>query len=222
MINDEINGFVNAYRDSLERQHNAELQGLKNERENQFQALMGSANRLGTMYSNFPERSKLQYDTQTYLPSVAKSDQTYQTGLQKLRTNTISLTNQLADINDAIADLNEQYAGTDSYGEATPDLAGGTTFTNNDGNAVRMSTFLKNRGIDITNENVLNAAKEYLSENEYNQLKKIIDAQASTKHPNVSYNAGSNFNDNAFLKNDGTPYLSKEDKDLMDRLGLAF
>lgn len=107
MINDTIDPFINAYRDSLDRQRDLTNQNLANQRRNQFQSIMTGANKLGMMYSNFPERSKIQYDTNTYTPAVAKVQTTYQTGLDKLRSNTVNLVNQLKTINEAIDDLNK-------------------------------------------------------------------------------------------------------------------
>jgi len=58
------------------------------------------------LYSNFPQRDKIKYDTQSYVPNQVKIQQGYQTGLQKLRENTINMANQLKTINEAIAELN--------------------------------------------------------------------------------------------------------------------
>lgn len=107
MINDTIDPFINAYRDSLDRQRDLAKQNLENQRRNQFQSIMAGANKVGMMYSNFPERAKIQFDTGTYEPAVAKVQTTYQTGLDKLRNNTVDLANQLKTINEAIADLNK-------------------------------------------------------------------------------------------------------------------
>ena len=54
-----------------------------------------------------PKHYYLMVDTQTYLPNTIKVQQTYQTGLQKLRENTLNLANQLKSVNEAIAELNE-------------------------------------------------------------------------------------------------------------------
>lgn len=107
MINETIDPFISAYRDSLDRQKDLSIQGLENNRRQQRQAIMSSANKAGMMYSNFPERTMIQYDTTTFTPAVTKVQQSYQTGLQKLRENTINMANQLKSINEAIADLNE-------------------------------------------------------------------------------------------------------------------
>ncbi len=106
MINDTIDPFINAYRDSLDRQRDLANQNLANNRRNQFTNIMAGANKAGMLYSNFPERAKIQYDIGTYIPSVTRVQQTYQTGLDKLRSNTVNLANQLKTINEAIADLN--------------------------------------------------------------------------------------------------------------------
>ena len=106
MIDQELDPFITAYRDSLERQRDLSLQNLANQRKLDQTAIMTGANKAGMLYSNFPQRSKIQYDTQTYLPGQIKIQQGYQTGLQKLRENIINTSNQLKSINEAIADLN--------------------------------------------------------------------------------------------------------------------
>ena len=106
MIDQESDPFITAYRDSLERQRDLSLQNLANQRKLDQTTIMAGANKAGMMYSNFPQRSKIQYDTQTYLPGQVKIQQGYQTGLQKLRENIINTSNQLKSVNEAIADLN--------------------------------------------------------------------------------------------------------------------
>lgn len=106
MINDTVDPFINAYRESLDRQKELAMQNLDAQRRKDYATIMGGANKAGMMYSNFPQRSKIQYDTQTYMPSQVKIQSTYQTGLQKLRENIINTSNQLKTINDAIAELN--------------------------------------------------------------------------------------------------------------------
>lgn len=106
MIDSTVDPFITAYRDSLERQRDSAMQNLDTARRNDFATIMSGANKAGMMYSNFPQRQKIQYDTQTYMPAQIKIQTGYQTGLQKLRENTISMANQLKTINDAIAELN--------------------------------------------------------------------------------------------------------------------
>lgn len=106
MISDTVDPFINAYRDSLERQRDLSMQSLDNTRRNDFATMMAGANKAGMLYSNFPQREKIKYDTQSYMPTQIKIQRGYQTGLQKLRENTINMANQLKTINEAIAELN--------------------------------------------------------------------------------------------------------------------
>lgn len=106
MINDQVDPFITAYRNSLERQRDLAMQNLDANRRNDFANIMTGANKAGMMYSNFPQRDKIRYDTQNYMPAQIKIQTGYQTGMQKLRENTINLANQLKTINDAIAELN--------------------------------------------------------------------------------------------------------------------
>lgn len=106
MIDETVDPFINAYRNSLERQRDLSLQNLNNQRTLDQRSIMTGANKAGMMYSNFPQRDKIKYDTQTYMPGQIKIQQGYQTGLQKLRENIINTSNQLKSINEAIADLN--------------------------------------------------------------------------------------------------------------------
>jgi hypothetical protein len=106
MIDSTVDPFITAYRDNLERQRDASMQSLDATRRNDFATIMAGANKAGMLYSNFPQRQKIQYDTQTYMPTQVKIQTGYQTGLQKLRENTIKVANQLKTINDAIAELN--------------------------------------------------------------------------------------------------------------------
>lgn len=229
-MNDEIKSFIDSYRESLDRQRDLGMQNLENNRRNQFQNIMAGANRAGMLYSNFPERARIQYDTGTYLPSVAKLQTTYQTGLDKLRSNSVNLVNQLANINDAIKDLNESNKSnttdTPKYGTKLNDandyayenLSGGTEFRNAKGNPIRFGTVAERLGYTNANQ-ILGMAKKTLSENEYNRLKNIYDLQSNTKHPNFTYNTGKNY---VALDENNAWYLSKDDRDFLNSLGLAF
>lgn len=112
MINSTVDPFILQYRDAIERQRDLSNQYVDNQRRNDFASIMAGANTSGMMYSNFPERSKIQYNTSTYQPSIVKVQDTYRTGLDKLRSNTINLKNQLASINEAIANLNSVKTGS--------------------------------------------------------------------------------------------------------------
>ena len=223
-MNDELNSFIANYRNELDRQRDLGMQNLDNNRRNQFQNLMGAANSAGMMYSNFPERAKIQYDTSTYLPSKIKLQQSYQTGLDKLRSNTTNYINQLASINEAISDLNETNTNTSLPKSAVAlneagdyyykDLSGGSQFRNAKNSPVRFGTVAQRAGL-TTNQQILDAAAQALNEQEYNQLYNIVTRNRGTKLPNLAYNVG----DSYVNMNYGTR-LSPEDTAFLNRLGL--
>ena len=101
-----IRSFYQNYRDSLDRQYQANLQSLAQQRKNAQTAIMSGANKAGMLYSNFPMRSKVQYDQNTYQPAQIKLQNTYQTGLDQLRSNILKYQNSIAEIQDSIAHLN--------------------------------------------------------------------------------------------------------------------
>lgn len=103
---DQIKDFYQNYRDSLERQYQTATQSLAQQRKNAQATIMSGANKAGMLFSNFPERSKIQYDQQTYQPAQVKLFNTYQTGLQTLRDNIAKYQNSIAEIQDSIAHLN--------------------------------------------------------------------------------------------------------------------
>lgn len=102
-----VDDFVKAYRDSLLNQYNTSLSSIQNNRRLEEANIMANANRSGMMYSNFPQRAKMQYLTSTYLPGIVEARTSYQTGLDKLRSNAVSVANNIKSIEDAIADLNK-------------------------------------------------------------------------------------------------------------------
>ena len=107
MFTDEqINDFYKNYRESLSRQYEVGKQNLEQQRKNAQTSIMSGANKAGMLYSNFPERSKIQYDAQTYTPAVAKLQTSYTTGLDALRNNILKYQNSIAEIQDSIAHLN--------------------------------------------------------------------------------------------------------------------
>lgn len=103
---EEIKSFYQNYRDSLDRQYQSNEQALEQQRKNAQASIMSGANKLGMMYSNFPVRSKIQYDQNTYQPAYIKLQNTYQTGLDQLRSNILKYQNSIAEIQDSIAHLN--------------------------------------------------------------------------------------------------------------------
>ncbi len=104
-----VDPYIQAYRDSLQEQYDATKANIDQQRSNDFDTIMAQANTKGMMYSNFPERSKVQYDTATYMPSLINARQSYQTGLDKLRSTGVNLANQIKSIEEKIADLNSMY-----------------------------------------------------------------------------------------------------------------
>lgn len=105
-LGNNLNDFVKRYRDSLDRAYSANVNALNQQKRNDFASIMSSANKRGMMYSNFPERSKYQYEASSYLPNIAQAHTTYQTGLDKLRSNAVSMYNNIKSVEEAIADLN--------------------------------------------------------------------------------------------------------------------
>lgn len=112
----DVNSFVKAYRDSLKNQYDTSLSQLKEEKRQRDANIMSDANTAGVMFSNFPERTKIQYEAQSYIPSVAKANETYQTGLQSLRENAVSAYNNIKSLQSAISELNS--AGYSSGGNS--------------------------------------------------------------------------------------------------------
>lgn len=107
MIDESLNPFITAYRETLEPAYEAQMKALEQQRKNDYASIMSNANVKGAMFSNFPMRDKIKYDTKTYYPSMIKYRQSYQTALDKLRENTANLINQTKSINEAISDLNK-------------------------------------------------------------------------------------------------------------------
>lgn len=103
---DELRNFYQNYRDSLDRQYQSAQQSLDQQRKNAQAATMGTANKAGMLYSNFPARAKIQYDTETYQPAQIKLYNTYQTGKDTLRSNALKYLNSIAEIQDSINHLN--------------------------------------------------------------------------------------------------------------------
>lgn len=102
----QIKDFYQNYRDSLDRQYQTAMQSLDQQRKNAQATIMSGANKAGMLYSNFPTRTKIQYDQQTYQPAQIKLQSSYQTGLDALRNNILKYQNSIKDIQESIADLN--------------------------------------------------------------------------------------------------------------------
>lgn len=67
---------------------------------------MGAANQQGMLYSNFPARTKMQYDASVYNPAVTNLYGSYQSGLDSLRNKGVSLANQIKQFQEGIDDFN--------------------------------------------------------------------------------------------------------------------
>lgn len=104
--NNELQDFYKNYRESLSSQYENAKNLLEQQRKNAYQGIMSGANKSGMMYSNFPQRSKIQYEQNTYQPAQTKLYTSYVTGLDALRNNILKYQNSIADIQDAIAHLN--------------------------------------------------------------------------------------------------------------------
>lgn len=103
---EQIQDFYKNYRESLSSQYENAKNLLEQQRKNAQTSIMSGANKAGMMYSNFPERSKIQYDAQTYQPALIKLNTSYRTGLDQLRNNAVKYYNSIAEIKDSIAHLN--------------------------------------------------------------------------------------------------------------------
>lgn len=103
----DIDTFVRNYRDSLKTQYDTTVANVEQQKANDEASIMAAANAKGMMYSNFPQRDKIKYQTSTYLPSLTKAYNTYQTGLSNLRSKAADLSNNITTIEQAISDLDK-------------------------------------------------------------------------------------------------------------------
>lgn len=107
MDDSQVNTFVQSYRDALKANYDATVAQAEQQKDNDYATIMGAANSSGAQYSNFPSRTKVQYNTSTYLPALSKAYSTYQTGLNTLRSNTAKYKNNIQALEAATADLNK-------------------------------------------------------------------------------------------------------------------
>lgn len=227
----DINKFVREYRDALKQDYDSQVDLINQQNRNDRAGIMAEANKRGMMYSNFPERAKMQYQANTYLPNLRSAYTSYQTGLDKLRSNALGSYNTIKTLQDQIKDLNEKYQQSkddDDVDNTKGDWAvksGTTWFKNDKGDNIRFSTFARNNGYDATTEGYLKAAEKYLTKEEYKKLKRIVNAQQGTSHANLGHNAnsyGGSYQDYEYKDNNGNPYLSDSDRGLINSLGLTF
>lgn len=90
------NEFVNNLRTALQESYASGIANLENQRFLDQSAIMNKANKAGVMFSNIPQRMKIQYDTNTYMPNQVKLRQSYQSGLDSLRNAGVNAANQVA------------------------------------------------------------------------------------------------------------------------------
>lgn len=131
---DVNNEFLKAYRDSLKNQYDANVSSYKQQKRNADAQIMSAANKAGMMYSNFPQRSKIQTEAD-YLAGLSKLRSTYQTGLDKLRNNAVDAYNQIKAYEEAISDLSGSGGGSGGSGGVTGGGTGGNGTTGTPGNA---------------------------------------------------------------------------------------
>lgn len=101
-----IDPFIQKYREALNAQYEANKKSLDQTRINDQTNIMSNANVNGMMYSNFPTRDKIKNDTSTYMPNLIKVRNTYQTGLDKLRANALNNYNTIQYYKDMINHYN--------------------------------------------------------------------------------------------------------------------
>lgn len=199
LMGNNVNDFVTKYRDAMKENYDQNISTIENQRRNDYQSIMSQANKRGMMYSNFPERSKIQYDADTYLPNLKSAYTSYQTGLDKLRSSALSAYNNIKETQaqidhvNALAKISDDAAKKSNTGMnitwgklGTKD--GGTWYYDNDGNPVRMSTWLRKNGYADTTEGYLKGAQAlntagWMSDADY----KALTEEANGK--NLGYNA---------------------------------
>lgn len=222
-MNDEIQNFIDAYRDALGTQRDISLQSLENNRRNAFQNIMAGANAAGMMYSNFPERAKIQYDTNTYMPGRAQVQNTYQTGLDKIRANTTSYMNQLAELREALADLNKSSSPTSKFsindaGDYSfwNNPTGTTQFRNSSGQNIRFGTAAQRAGLTDVSDILGYAAQTLKGQDEINRLNSLWEKAKAQGMTGITYNVGDNFQMPSYN------FLNAAENDFLGSLGLAF
>lgn len=102
----DTDSFFKNLRDSYKVQYDTQRNLLDEQRRQGQASIMSNANIAGMLYSNFPQRSQIQYDTNTYMPALTNLGTTYLTGLNSLRNKGTQLANNVLTIQEAIADLN--------------------------------------------------------------------------------------------------------------------
>ena len=99
--------FIASYRQALQDQYDTAVANAENQKKLDETSIMSNANVKGSLYSNFPQRDKIKYQTNSYLPSLTNARNTYQSGIDALRSKAVDLANNITTIEQAIQDLND-------------------------------------------------------------------------------------------------------------------
>lgn len=220
-----MQSFIDEYRDALGVQRDLSLQNLENARRNAYTNTMASANTAGMMYSNFPERAKIQYDTNVYQPGKIKIQNTYQTGLDKLRNNIVDTLNSIADLKDATAALNKstnnnnttsakERAKINDAGDYSFAVNGTTQYRNNNGENIRFGTAAKNAGYSSVGDILAYAADTFKADNEASRLNEIWEKAKELGYTGFGYNVGDDYQEYDYN------FLDDSQKAFLNSLGL--
>lgn len=218
-----LNPFIESYRNALGRQRDLGMQSLEASRRNAFQNIMASANTGGMMYSNFPARAKMQYDTGTYMPNRAEVENTYQTGLDSLRNNVVKAINTAAEYQEAANASNaandplKNFRINDSDDYAYWNNRTGTTqFRNANKEKIRFGTAAKRAGYSNPQDILDYAAATLQGQDEVNRLNNLWERAQKEGKYGFAYNVGDSFQKNSY------DFLSEAENDFLDSLGLSF
>lgn len=215
-----MQSFIDEYRDALGVQRDLSLQNLENTRRNAYTNTMASANTAGMMYSNFPERAKIQYDTNVYQPEKIKIQNTYQTGLDKLRNNIVDTMNSIADLKDATAAIKKATSNStqsakdkmkiNDAGDYSFALGGTTQYRNNNGENIRFGTAAKRAGYSSVGDILAYATDTLRGENEASRLNEIWEKAKELGYTGLGYNVGDDYQDYTynFLDDSQTAFLN--------------
>lgn len=123
------NEFIKNLRESLQASYDAGLANLENTRKQAQTSIMSNANRAGMLYSNFPQREKIKYDTYTYMPALTNLRNTYQTGLDSLRNAGVNAANQVAYYQQMVNHYNNLGTGGTTGGGTTDEIIDESIYT---------------------------------------------------------------------------------------------
>ena len=225
----DVNQFIREYRDSMKNNYADNVAQIQQQKHNDYASIMSQANKAGMMYSNFPERSKMQYESSTYLPNLNSAYKTYQTGLDKLRSSALGTYNSIKETQDEINHLNSLHKDDGSsskkktyeWGQIVDKTGNGDYWFYNtndknkltDDNAVRFSTWARHNNFDDSHEGYMNAITTWLPEATQKRISDIV----KKTNMKLAYNAngyGNTYDDSVY---DG---YSDDERGLLSSLGL--